>query len=128
MPKFLVCQRLPKGNNVVEDHLQPLADVVAQSLDDPDAATVVWLWGCADIEHDEWHMLFEGPDEAAVAAELRDLPGLSSINRVLYATPENFAYLLMRGMATRRVEENGSGLEGLDEETGSAARGAEAEG
>ncbi|TCP54141.1 hypothetical protein EV191_103182 [Tamaricihabitans halophyticus] len=117
MPKYLVHQMLPEGGKVVEDHLEPGAAALADQLLDPESATVQWLWGCADLERKEWHMLMSAPDEHELAEYLRDHPGIQSIRRVFYVTEDNLAWALLRGMAENRKRRTEPASAGNDSES-----------
>ncbi|BBG04793.1 MULTISPECIES: hypothetical protein [Pseudonocardia] len=97
--KFLVRQALDEGGDVTRDHLQPMARVVAGSLEDPPRGPVVWLGGCGDIETSEFFMLFEAPDQETMDAAAANLPGLVSCRRVMAVDRSTLARGLMLGLA-----------------------------
>lgn len=99
--KFLVRQQLTDEHDVFEHHLEPMADVVADSLDDPPSGPVVWLGGCGNIETLHYYMLFEAPDLATLEEAVSVLPGLHSIERVMAVDPSTIGQGLLRGLADR---------------------------
>lgn len=102
MPKFLVHQVLPEGGDLLRDHLEPGSEELAAQLVDPEATDVTWLWGCADLERNEWHMLFEAEEEEAITAFIARYPGIRSVTRVFYVHPGNLAWALVSGIAEGR--------------------------
>lgn len=113
MPKFLVNQVLPEGGDLVRDHLEPRAAELASQLVDASSVEVTWLWGCADVDRNEWHMLYEAADEATMATFVAAFPGVQSVTRVLHVTPDNLAWALVSGIADgkrrREAGEDGDG-------------------
>lgn len=114
MAKFLVHQALPPEADVLRDHLEPGAQMLADQLAGIEPVEVTWLWGCADLEHREWHMLYEAPDEATLTAFLDTFPGICSVRRVLYVHEGNLAWALVNGIADAKAtrESDGDGDEG----------------
>lgn len=99
--KFLVQQRLTEDDDVFEDHLEPMAGIVADSLEDPPRGEVVWLGGCGSIDDRHYYMLFEAPDLATMEAAVVDLPGLHRIQRVMVMDRDGVGSGVLRGLADR---------------------------
>ena len=99
MPKYLVHQKLPPGTDPIRGHLRSVAEVVAASLNGAKPVPVTWLWGCANLETNEYHMLFSGPDEATVRETIGEIYGLVSIARVMFVDSSNIARMMLRGLA-----------------------------
>ncbi|MEU3270923.1 DUF3303 family protein [Saccharomonospora sp. NPDC006951] len=108
MMKFMVRQKLDPDGNVTEDHLQPLARLVADSIQDEPTGSVRWLGGCGTIDTKQFYMLFEAPDHEALQQVVSKLPGLQSIERVMLATKDTLARGLLLGLA-KEYEERTSG-------------------
>jgi hypothetical protein len=99
MPKYVVRQKLAPGSDINRDHLHPLARVVAISLDPAASTSVVWLWGYADLDSQEYTMLFQAPDESTLLQSVGHTPGLVSVTRVLFVDKDNLASVILKGMA-----------------------------
>ncbi|QVQ54151.1 hypothetical protein J4H86_10910 [Spiractinospora alimapuensis] len=97
--KFMVRQRLPPDADPTEDHLQPLAAVVARSLEDPPRGPVIWLGGCGTVDTLQYYMLFEAPDRETLEECVSALPGLQSVERVMAVDRHTLARGLMLGLA-----------------------------
>lgn len=130
MPKFLVHQVLSDGGDLVHDHLEPRARELADQLADPESVDVTWLWGCANIDRNEWHMLYEAEDEEVMASFIGVFPGIRSVTRVLHVTPDNLAWVLVSGIADgkrrRDAQETGDGDSAGAREDGAREDGARA--
>lgn len=105
--KFLVRQQLTDGDEVFRDHLEPLAEVVAASLEDPPRGPVVWLGGCGSVANRHYYMLFEAPDQETMEATVANLPGLHSVERVMAVDRHTLARGLMLGLASTYRERRG---------------------
>lgn len=97
--KFMVCQKLDEDTDVTEGHLQPLARVVANSLEDPPRGPVIWLGGSGTVDTKQYYMLFEAPDRETIEDCVKVLPGLQSVERVMSVDRHTLARGLMLGMA-----------------------------
>lgn len=97
--RFLVRQRLPEGGEVMQDHVLPMAGVVAGSMEDPPRGPVVWLGGCGNIETSEYYMLFDAPDQETIDECVRVLPGLIACERVMSVDRKTIGYRLLQSMA-----------------------------
>lgn len=97
--KFMVRQQLPPDADTTEGHLQPLAAVVARSLEDPPRGPVIWLSGCGTIDTKQYYMLFEAPDQETLEECVSALPGLQSVERVMAVDRHTLARGLMLGLA-----------------------------
>lgn len=97
--KFMVRQKLDEDGDVMRDHVEPLAGVVAASLEDPPSGPVVWLSGCGTVDTKQFYMLFEAPDRASIDAVFEGVPGVQSIERVMAVDQHTLARGLLLGYA-----------------------------
>ncbi|SFB13176.1 hypothetical protein SAMN05216266_105112 [Amycolatopsis marina] len=106
--KFMVRQKLGPEADVVKEHLQPLAYLVADSVQDEPKLPVVWLGGSGTVDTKQYYMLFEAPDYESLEEVVKVLPGLQSIERVMSVDKHTLARGLLLGMAKDYAERDGA--------------------
>ncbi|WP_375003012.1 hypothetical protein [Aeromicrobium sp. CTD01-1L150] len=99
--KFLVRQQLEADGDVFAEHLEPLANIVADSLEEEPSGPVVWLGGCGNVDERRYYMLFEAPDEATMRAALATVPGVQDVERVMVVDRDTIGLGVLRALGQR---------------------------